>query len=356
MLTSEEPSRYMTKYSQIAEDIRRKISSGSLPAGARLPIREELMAEYKVTRTTLDRALGTLIQEGLLEASRRRGTFVSDYHGTDKIAVISWLDSILLHTSTWENPYDYYALFHGLIQNIPEHRLEFIVPTEVTRNINQLRQFGRILWCNLTADDFEQAVAAVGDRQRFLVINRYYDRCNYISTNHRQAAFELTEHFLANLPDAQIYYLDLKQELPSARFVEEERLKGFIDCCEKFGRFYRLLNSRKKDYDFNLSNLENNIKAATGKPIILISPSKDSLGAVLGFMRRRNLELNRNLFYGDFDNTDSLNTYGLELTSVLQDFRLISQLAVQSLNIPEVQMMVPHRIVNAPFTTHLQQQ
>jgi len=62
---------------QIAEDLETEIFVGKLATGARLPTENELAARYAVNRHTLRRALAELSRKGLVEATPRRGTFVS---------------------------------------------------------------------------------------------------------------------------------------------------------------------------------------------------------------------------------------------------------------------------------------
>jgi GntR family transcriptional repressor for pyruvate dehydrogenase complex len=63
----------------IAEQLRRQIMLGVLPAGAALPPERELAAMFCVARATVQRALHVLESEGIVVARRGRGggTFVS---------------------------------------------------------------------------------------------------------------------------------------------------------------------------------------------------------------------------------------------------------------------------------------
>ena len=54
-----------------------RISDGSLPAGNRLPSEDSLVQEYAVSRTTIRAAIQSLVQRGLVEIRRGKGTFVT---------------------------------------------------------------------------------------------------------------------------------------------------------------------------------------------------------------------------------------------------------------------------------------
>src|SRR5262245_41743336 len=64
-------------YVQLAQDIQRRIRSGALPAGARLPTVRELARQLGVTRLTIHSAYSELQAGGWVEATVGRGTFVA---------------------------------------------------------------------------------------------------------------------------------------------------------------------------------------------------------------------------------------------------------------------------------------
>ncbi|MBU1175087.1 MAG: phosphonate metabolism transcriptional regulator PhnF [Alphaproteobacteria bacterium] len=62
---------------QIASDLEAGIAGGRFGAGQQLPTEMELATRYKVNRHTVRRALAELASAGFVEATRGRGTFVS---------------------------------------------------------------------------------------------------------------------------------------------------------------------------------------------------------------------------------------------------------------------------------------
>lgn len=63
-------------YQRIADDLRRKIESGALKPGAKLPPEPELSELYGVGRNTVRRAMHMLTKRGLVQTWRGQGTFV----------------------------------------------------------------------------------------------------------------------------------------------------------------------------------------------------------------------------------------------------------------------------------------
>ena|SRR5689334_4468571 len=63
-------------YLRIAEDLRRSIAGGKLPAGARLPSSRVLARQLGVSRNSVVAAYETLGAEGILASRRGSGTVV----------------------------------------------------------------------------------------------------------------------------------------------------------------------------------------------------------------------------------------------------------------------------------------
>ena len=68
-------------YRQLIRQIRARIDSGSLPAGARLPASRDLARQLKISRISVVNAYTELRAAGLLSARVGRGTFVSRERG-----------------------------------------------------------------------------------------------------------------------------------------------------------------------------------------------------------------------------------------------------------------------------------
>jgi GntR family transcriptional regulator len=68
--------RDLALHHQVREDLLLKLRSGEWAPGAEIPPEPALCAHYRVSRGTLRRALGDLVNEGYLERFPGRGTFV----------------------------------------------------------------------------------------------------------------------------------------------------------------------------------------------------------------------------------------------------------------------------------------
>jgi len=68
---------YMPYYYQLKERLLSQLRAGDLKVGDQIPTEMELIKQYRVSRPTVRRAIAELVQEGYLERTRGRGTFVS---------------------------------------------------------------------------------------------------------------------------------------------------------------------------------------------------------------------------------------------------------------------------------------
>lgn len=78
----------MPKYEEIVEDISRKIANGVYKPGDRLPSAAELCTAYGVSKITVNKAMGDLVQMGFLTRRRGSGTYVKSSAGGGASAIM----------------------------------------------------------------------------------------------------------------------------------------------------------------------------------------------------------------------------------------------------------------------------
>jgi DNA-binding GntR family transcriptional regulator len=71
-----DPDDPRSPYHQIADDLRKAISTGELRPGARMKSSRELAGEYGVAAMTVHQAIRVLRDEGLVDSYQGRGVFV----------------------------------------------------------------------------------------------------------------------------------------------------------------------------------------------------------------------------------------------------------------------------------------
>lgn len=73
----------MSKYKEIAEDIRKGILDGKYNPNEQLPLEKEMCKHYDVSRITIKKAVDELVDEGLVIKRRGAGTFVKAFDNSD---------------------------------------------------------------------------------------------------------------------------------------------------------------------------------------------------------------------------------------------------------------------------------
>lgn len=73
----------MSKYKDIAENIRKGILDGKYNPNEQLPLEKEMCEYYDVSRITIKKAVDELVDEGLVIKRRGAGTFVKAFDNSD---------------------------------------------------------------------------------------------------------------------------------------------------------------------------------------------------------------------------------------------------------------------------------
>lgn len=69
------PQHGQPRYRTVADSLREKIESGSIPPGALLPAESSLTVEFRASRGTIRQAIAVLREEGLVATEHGRGTY-----------------------------------------------------------------------------------------------------------------------------------------------------------------------------------------------------------------------------------------------------------------------------------------
>lgn len=75
-----EERKMQNKFQRVKDALKEVILSGKYPIGTKLPTESELMAQYDVSRYTVRRAVGALVDEHFINRIQGGGMFVQDWH------------------------------------------------------------------------------------------------------------------------------------------------------------------------------------------------------------------------------------------------------------------------------------
>src|SRR6516162_7788592 len=76
-------------YERVESVLAGDISDGSLPPETQLPSEDGLIERFKVSRTTVRKAIQNLVERGLVEVRRGKGTFVAEPKITQELTELT---------------------------------------------------------------------------------------------------------------------------------------------------------------------------------------------------------------------------------------------------------------------------
>lgn len=311
------------KYISIRDAVLTDIKNGKLVPGDKLPTRKQLLETYCVTRTTLDKALTELIRRGILKTSKRGGTFVSSVIPDPRVAVVSNLKWDILADAQEEN--DELHFLRAMIRGGRGLRLDFHDSDFVVDNYKILAEYDWAVWFQPSKEVIDRLRSM---KVNAVIVNRYFNDMNYVSTNHREAIYKITEMFIkCSRRNGQLFYIKPAQR---GDFISSERCEGFVDACEQAECFYRVIECKKTEYK-DILEFMMQLPIKPGKPLVIVTPGTLYTGAAIKMASLRGLKLYEDFFFSDFDNFNSLQTFGIQVTTVIQNYQRMGEILSESL-------------------------
>lgn len=95
-------------YKQLIEQTERALYDGSLKAGEQLPSMNELAAELQISRETVKKAYGILVDRGIITPRQGRGFFASDLSANTRPQVLVIFDKLSIYKQILFNSFSEY--------------------------------------------------------------------------------------------------------------------------------------------------------------------------------------------------------------------------------------------------------
>ncbi len=226
-----DPSSDTPLYQQISEDLRKQIRSGALPTGTRLPPIRQLTTLYGVSIITINKALASLVSEGLVDSHVGRGTFVSPLPESLKPRVIGFILRDL------SSPF-FTRVAEGAQKRAEAEGFEIFVTSSAGQTSREDAHIAR--FSSMGADALIVASlrpnAPVMRRLRqsdipvVMVSHTEAEDVPFVGTDPRQAAALAVEH-LASLGHRRLGFVNGWPGRPSGEQLRE----GFLDALQRLG-------------------------------------------------------------------------------------------------------------------------
>jgi GntR family transcriptional regulator of arabinose operon len=237
----------IARYAQLISHFREQILDGSLPAGARLPTELDLAEEHQISRGTVRQAMSALVNEGLLERVRGRGTFVRPLPpvATQSPRVAERrIGLVLAHSSGSQLDLDiligveHAAKSRGYQVSFAyaEGNLE-----ELDRDIARLRAdlvAGLIIFPVSDATFDESIWRLSADKIPFVLVDRYFPDLDsdYVVADNASGGYRATEHLLILGHTRVGFVYSAKGSLLTTSV--RDRWQGYRRALHEYGQLY----------------------------------------------------------------------------------------------------------------------
>ncbi|MGI5958644.1 MAG: GntR family transcriptional regulator [Massiliimalia sp.] len=120
------------KHQLVSDWVKERITNGTFPNGSRLLSENELAQQFEISRQTVRQAIGTLVNEGLLERHRGSGTYVCyekkpPRNSTKNIGVIT----------TYLNEYIFPGVIKGIDQVLSKNGYQMNLGITYNKTLNE---------------------------------------------------------------------------------------------------------------------------------------------------------------------------------------------------------------------------
>lgn len=226
-----------TKYVVVQEGILRWIEAGTISAGDRLPIEDELASTFGVSRQTVRHAVGELVRQGLLERRQGSGTYYTGQtaRGQERLAT----GRVIAVVCTYLSDYIFPHIIQGIEETLSQEGYSFLLYSTQNDMEKERRALEDILDKQVAAVICEPTKSAFPNtnldlyqrlqdaRVPVVMIHANYAgiACPTLEVDDRMGAFMAVEHLIAEGHQrvGAIVKMDDRQGL--------RRLEGVMQAC-----------------------------------------------------------------------------------------------------------------------------
>lgn len=233
------PDNSHASYLDIASDLKKQIASGAYQAGEKLPSESALAEHYQAPRQVIRRALAELVQKGLIETQRGKGSFVRK---PEEPVIPAKRRTIMMINSSIDS-YIFPNMISGIRHGLDAHNISIQYGVTQSRLANEariLRSAADFHPSGVIASPVSSALHPVNQelyedlRRRgipLLFINTHYPDSDipYISLDDRKGGYIATKH-LIEMGHEKIAYIG-KMDNYSGHL----RFAGYVDALREAG-------------------------------------------------------------------------------------------------------------------------
>ena len=208
------------------DEIERKIISGELQPGDKLPTERDFEKHMKVSKTIIHSGLSELASKGFVEIIPRTGTFVSDYIRTGNLGVLSSIMKFN-HGKLDKKTFESLMIFR---LNMDQECASLAALNRTERDLDILKNlYKKIMACEdykqmvqLKIDFYHAMYCATGNNIYPLVVNSFQLlSCTFNEIVFRHYGYQMGRIYMDELMNAIVEQKDKVAEEVAGRFLKE---------------------------------------------------------------------------------------------------------------------------------------
>lgn len=315
----------VSKYKQLKQHIQSKILEGSFRPHQKILSEYEYVKAFEVSRHTVRQAIGELVSEGWLYREHGVGTFCAD---RSKFSSPSSRKNIAIIT-TYISDYIFPYIIRGAERYLSDKGYNFILMSTNNDFEKEKQALENVLTQQVDGLIIEPTRSAQANPNLnyylnlenagipYVMMNAYYEELEPLSLtlNDQEAGFRNAEH-LIQLGHKKIIGLFKNDDMQGV-----QRMKGFLKAHRHYGWPVdpSLLITYSTDEKFSkpVEAVEQILTTQTEGPTALISYNDELLLQLLDVLRRRNLQVPRDLSVVSFDDSHFAQISEVKFSSIV---------------------------------------
>ena len=330
-------NKYQALHRQFLDIIKKEIKKGRYKPSELIPSERKLEEQYKISRSTIRRAVSQLVSERWLYSVPGKGTFVSAdvlrqaRNGKPRSRNISCV--LKAGASPLDSPY-YSKIFKSMQDEIAHlgYYLSFYYFAEDSKanliNVAREKDLDGLIMIGAIRKDI--ILDVYKNKIPFVLLDNYLDKKDItaIMPDNRQGAFEAAD-YLISLGHREIYFFGADISDPAAL----ERFHGYRDALDKAGIPYKNEYFVKSNYQIadGYRSMEAVLKSGKLPTAILAINDEAAIGAMEAIKEKSKLSVPRDISIVGFDDIDWAVHAEPPLTTVRIPKEEIGSLAVSFL-------------------------
>jgi GntR family transcriptional regulator of arabinose operon len=329
------------KYDFIIRDINNKINSGFFKLSDQLPTEMEMTKIYNVSRITIQKALGILVNEGIVDRTPGKGSFIKSVPPSRKIN--EHIHFIFINsakeTITMYNEADKVLSNSGYKISIQITNDSLERESEIVKRLISTNAKGIIIYPVFDEGNNDLFEELINSNFPIVFVDRHPSNlpCSCVMSNGYLSSFMSVEH-LVKAGHKKIAFLS--HDLEHFKVIKD-RFKGYVSALKRFGLEYdekyvfhpskQSDNSEQKGRQHDFELYVKRILKMADKPTAIICSNDINAIDCIHYANQLGLKVPKDISIIGHDDIEVSSKTSPPLTTIKQPYELIGETAAKLL-------------------------